>query len=116
MPRLILLDKLLPLGSCYVPLNKLDQGLKGIVSVFTNEGFFEKDANRKSCISSLQDALGDVLAQALSAVAKERPADPVQFVADFLLRKHEDAKKIQETTTTIGTVIKACCRLRDETS
>ena len=61
--------------------------------------------------------MGDVLAQALSAVAKERPADPVQFVADFLLRKHEDAKKIQETTTTtIGTVIKACCRLRDETS
>ena len=54
----------------------------------------------------LQDALGDVLAQALSAVAKERPADPVQFVADFLLRKHEDAKKIQETTTTIGRVIK----------
>ena len=63
--------------------------------------------------------MGDVLAQALSAVAKERPADPVQFVADFLLRKHEDAKKIQETTTTtIGmrTVIKACCRLLDETS
>ena len=38
-------------------------------------------------------------------MAKERPADPVQFVADFLLRKHEDAKKIQEeTTTTIGTM------------
>ena len=65
----------------------------------------------------LQDALGDVLAQALSAVAKERPADPVQFVADFLLRKHEDTKDIQErTTTTIGTAVKACCRLRDEIS
>ena len=54
--------------------------------------------------------MGDVLAQALSAVAKERPADPVQFVADFLLSKHEDAKDIQErTTTTIGTFLKACC-------
>ena len=59
-----------------------------------------------------------MLAQALSAVAKERPADPVQFVADFLLRKHEDTKDIQErTTTAIGTAaIKACCRLRNEIS
>ncbi len=28
--------------------------------------------------------LGDVLADALSKVAKERPADPVQYVADYL--------------------------------
>ena len=61
--------------------------------------------------------MGDVLAQALSAVAKERPADPVQFVADFLLRKHEDTKDIQERTTTAkGTAVKACCRLRNEIS
>ena len=42
-----------------------------------------------------------MLAQALSAVAKERPSDPVQFVADFLLRKQdENAKqKIEEKTT-----------------
>ena len=61
--------------------------------------------------------MGDVLAQALSAVAKERPADPVQFVADFLLRKQEDTKDNQErTTTAIGTAVKACCRLRNEIS
>ena len=41
----------------------------------------------------LQDALGDVLAKALSAVAKERPDDPVQFVADYLYRKHDDMKQ-----------------------
>ena len=35
-------------------------------------------------------------------MAKERPADPVQFVADFLLRKHDELKKEQETTTTEG--------------
>ena len=40
--------------------------------------------------------MGDVLAQALSAVAKERPADPVQFVADFLLGKHDEVVKKQQ--------------------
>ena len=33
-----------------------------------------------------QEVLGDVLAKALSAVARERPDDPVQFVADYLYR------------------------------
>ena len=54
--------------------------------------------------------MGDVLAQALSAVAKERPADPVQFVADFLLGKHDEVVKKQQeggapaaTTTSAAT-------------
>ena len=32
----------------------------------------------------MQNALGDVLAEALSQVAKKRPADPIQYVADYL--------------------------------
>ena len=32
----------------------------------------------------LQEVLGDVLAEALSKVAKERPADPIQYVANHL--------------------------------
>ena len=32
----------------------------------------------------LQDVLGDVLADALSKVAKERPPDPIQYVANYL--------------------------------
>ena len=32
----------------------------------------------------LQEVLGDVLADALSKVAKERPQDPIQYVADYL--------------------------------
>ena len=32
----------------------------------------------------LQNALGDVLADALSQVAKQRPPDPIQYVAEYL--------------------------------
>ena len=49
--------------------------------------------------------MGDVLAQALSAVAKERPADPVQFVADFLLRKHNEMKTEAETATSVAGMV-----------
>jgi len=34
----------------------------------------------------LQRVLGDVLSSALAAVARERPEDPIQFVADYLYR------------------------------
>ncbi len=34
----------------------------------------------------LQQVLGDVLAKALSSVAKERPDDPVNFVAEYLYK------------------------------
>ena len=37
----------------------------------------------------LQAALGDKLAKALAAVAKARPLDPLQFVADFLSAEQE---------------------------
>lgn len=46
-----------------------------------------------------QEVLGDVLAKALSAVAKERPEDPVQFVAEYLYRarlREKDPKRFQE--------------------
>ena len=38
----------------------------------------------------LQEALGDVLAKALSAVAKERPLDPIKFMAEFLYRTRSE--------------------------
>ena len=41
----------------------------------------------------LQEALGDVLAKALAAVAKERPQDPIQFLADFLQSARKEQKK-----------------------
>ncbi len=49
----------------------------------------------KSGSQYLQEVLGDVLAEALSAVAKVRPKDPVQFVAEFL---HERSVKEKEET------------------
>ena len=41
-------------------------------------------SNSSSGSQYLQNALGDVLADALSQVAKKRPADPIQYVADYL--------------------------------
>ena len=41
-------------------------------------------SNSSSGSQYLQNALGDVLAEALSQVAKKRPADPIQYVADYL--------------------------------
>ena len=41
-------------------------------------------SNSSSGSQYLQNALGDVLAEALSKVAKQRPPDPVQYVADYL--------------------------------
>ena len=41
-------------------------------------------SNSSSGSQYLQNALGDVLADALSQVAKKRPTDPIQYVADYL--------------------------------
>ena len=41
-------------------------------------------SNSSSGSQYLQNALGDVLAEALSQVAKKRPNDPIQYVADYL--------------------------------
>ena len=41
-------------------------------------------SNSSSGSQYLQNALGDVLADALSQVAKQRPPDPIQYVADYL--------------------------------
>ena len=43
-----------------------------------------KSPERKNGAEYLQEVLGDILAQALSSVARERPKDPVQYVAEFL--------------------------------
>lgn len=46
-----------------------------------------EDNNRtRSGAEYLQDVLGDVLAGALSSVARERPPDPIQFVANYLYK------------------------------
>ena len=44
----------------------------------------DTDSHASSGSQYLQDVLGDVLADALSKVAKERPTDPIQFVANYL--------------------------------
>ena len=41
-------------------------------------------SNSSSGSQYLQHVLGDVLAEALSQVAKRRPTDPIQYVADYL--------------------------------
>lgn len=54
----------------------------------------ETQSNSSTGSQYLQDALGDVLADALSKVAKERPIDPIQYVADYLHGvKHKDSTK-----------------------
>ena len=44
----------------------------------------DTDSHGSSGSQYLQDVLGDVLAEALSKVAKERPEDPIQYVANYL--------------------------------
>ena len=44
----------------------------------------DTESHASSGSQYLQDVLGDVLADALSKVAKERPSDPIQFVANYL--------------------------------
>lgn len=45
----------------------------------------------------LQEVLGDVLAGALSSVARERPRDPVQYVADYLYKVQEEEKRLSSS-------------------
>ena len=47
-------------------------------------------SNSSSGSQYLQNALGDVLADALSQVAKKRPTDPIQYVADYLHSVSDD--------------------------
>lgn len=44
----------------------------------------DNESNTSTGSQYLQEVLGDVLADALSKVAKERPVDPIQYVADYL--------------------------------
>lgn len=44
----------------------------------------DTQSNSSTGSQYLQEVLGDVLADALSKVAKDRPIDPIQYVADYL--------------------------------
>ena len=48
------------------------------------ETMADTESQNSSGSQYLQDVLGDVLAEALSKVAKERPSDPIQYVANYL--------------------------------
>ena len=52
------------------------------------------NAHVQSGSEYLQEVLGDVLAGALSSVARERPRDPVQYVADYLYKVQEEEKQL----------------------
>ena len=58
----------------------------------------DTESHASSGSQYLQDVLGDVLADALSKVAKERPSDPIQFVANYLhsLKKTPAAPPVPE--------------------
>ncbi|TRY73631.1 hypothetical protein TCAL_12959 [Tigriopus californicus] len=49
-----------------------------------------KDHATRGGAEYLQDVLGDVLAGALSSVARERPPDPIQFVANYLYKVRQE--------------------------
>lgn len=57
----------------------------------------DNDSNTSTGSQYLQEVLGDVLADALSKVAKERPIDPIQYVADYLHGLKGPSKGLEET-------------------
>jgi len=61
----------------------------------------DTDSHASSGSQYLQDVLGDVLADALSKVARERPTDPIQYVADYLhnLKPDEDEETLHYEET-----------------
>ena len=59
-------------------------------------------SNSSSGSRYLQHVLGDVLAEALSQVAKKRPSDPIQYVADYL---HSVSSDDNQTSNTKGKLV-----------
>ena len=56
---------------------------------------------KKNILFSLftfQEVLGDVLADALSQVARVRPPDPIQYIADYLHSVNGKKKKTSDVT------------------
>jgi len=56
----------------------------GYFSSYLKRGFLTELMNAAFLFLLLKEVLGDVLAEALSKVARERPLDPIKYVADYL--------------------------------
>ena len=66
------------------PINRSHTPLHHASTSPTSPARKRPQSNSSSGSQYLQHVLGDVLAEALSQVAKKRPTDPIQYVADYL--------------------------------
>ena len=71
------------LNVMHSPINRSETPMRTSMSP-TSPARRRPQSNSSSGSQYLQNALGDVLADALSQVAKKPPADPIQYVADYL--------------------------------
>ena len=72
------------------PVNRSHSPIQSSASPTNSLAKKRPQSNSSSGSQYLQNALGDVLAEALSQVAKKRPSDPIQYVADYLHSVSDD--------------------------
>ena len=72
------------------PVNRSHTPIQSSASPTNSPTKKRPQSNSSSGSQYLQNALGDVLAEALSQVAKKRPSDPIQYVADYLHSVSDD--------------------------
>ena len=72
------------------PVNRSHSPIQSSPSPANSPTKKRPQSNSSSGSQYLQNALGDVLAEALSQVAKKRPSDPIQYVADYLHSVSDD--------------------------
>ena len=72
------------------PVNRSHSPIQSSASPANSPNKKRPQSNSSSGSQYLQNALGDVLAEALSQVAKKRPSDPIQYVADYLHSVSDD--------------------------
>ena len=72
------------------PVNRSHSPIQSSASPTNSPAKKRPQSNSSSGSQYLQNALGDVLAEALSQVAKKRPSDPIQYVADYLHSVSDD--------------------------
>ena len=72
------------------PVNRSNSPIQSSASPTNSPNKKRPQSNSSSGSQYLQNALGDVLAEALSQVAKKRPSDPIQYVADYLHSVSDD--------------------------
>ena len=72
------------------PVNRSHSPIQSSASPTNSPIKRRPQSNSSSGSQYLQNALGDVLAEALSQVAKKRPSDPIQYVADYLHSVSDD--------------------------